>query len=81
MPRAIASDGSWGLVHFTNGQTAGIGFAGFNGTKSVYWLDPTNGTLTAASPSSHANSGSQSYTPSGNNAAGQNDMVLVIGPN
>jgi hypothetical protein len=75
-PRAQASDGSWGAVHVTDGTSTTIDFSGFNGTKTVKWFDPTNGSISTVG--THANSGTQAYTPSGNNAAGDSDMVLVL---
>jgi hypothetical protein len=75
-PRAVASDGSWGAVHVTDGSATTINFAPFNGTKNVKLLDPSNGSISTVG--THANSGTQSYTPSGANAAGDSDWVLVI---
>lgn len=75
-PRALASDGSWGAVHVTDGSATTLAFSGFAGTKTVKWFDPTNASLSTVG--THANSGTQSYTPSGNNAAGDADWVLVI---
>jgi hypothetical protein len=76
--RALASDGSWGAIYVADGSATTVSFSGFSGTKSVKWFDPTNGSTTAASPATHVNSGTQSYTPSGTNSAGNNDWVLVI---
>ena len=75
-PRALASDGSWGAVHVTDGSSTTLDFSGFNDTKTVKWFDPTNAAISTVG--THANSGTQAYTTTGNNAAGSNDWVLVV---
>ena len=42
------------------------------------WFDPTNNTYTTVSGSPFANSGTHTFTTSGNNSAGSPDWVLVL---
>jgi Putative collagen-binding domain of a collagenase len=48
------------------------------GSTTARWFDPTNGTFTSISGSPFANTGSHSFTPPGNNSAGDADWVLVL---
>jgi hypothetical protein len=45
--------------------------------SSARWFDPTNATYTEIA-TGLANSGTLSFTPPGNNSAGQRDWVLVL---
>jgi hypothetical protein len=46
------------------------------GTVTARWFDPTNGTY--SSIGSFSNTGTQAFTTTGNNAAGDADWVLIL---
>lgn len=80
---ACASDGSflfaYAPVNGVGTQTFTLDTRSLNGTKRCRWFDPTSSVYSAASPSTVSNGQSaQSFTTPGNNAAGDNDWVLVL---
>jgi hypothetical protein len=74
--RALASDGSWGAVYVVDGSSTTVNKALLSGSMRISWYDPTNGAY--LSLGTFANSGTQAFTPSGNNSRGGTDRVLVL---
>lgn len=72
----LANDGTWAMAYVPANRQITFDMSKFSKTVTASWIDPTNGAKTAIG--SHANSGSQAYTPSGNNAAGDGDWVIVF---
>ena len=56
--------------------TLNLGQMAAGDTTTARWYDPTNGTFTAIG--TYSDSGSQTFTPSTNNAGGNKDWVLVL---
>jgi hypothetical protein len=81
-PRAIAANGSWGVVYIYDGSTVTIDLSLFSGTVTARWYDPTNGTFSAVTGGpTFSNSGTHAFVASsevGNNAAGDSDWVLAL---
>ncbi len=80
---AMASDGSFGVAYIpTGGATRNItvNMAKFTTGNAVQarWFDPTNAVFTTVAGSPFANTGSRSFVPTGNNAAGDGDWVLLL---
>jgi len=75
---ASTPDGRLAVAYFTASLTARIDLAGFAGSVSVNWYDPTTGTSTPATGSPFSNAGSQDFAPPGSNAAGDRDWVLLL---
>jgi hypothetical protein len=73
---ALTSDGTMLFAYLPTVRKVTIDMSKFAGTVSASWFDPTNAASTAIG--SFANSGSQDFTPPGNNAAGDGDWVLVM---
>ena len=78
---AWATDGSLAIAYQ---PPTGAGTKSFTVDRSKFrasitarWFDPTNGTYTLIG-SGISNSGSQTFTTSGNNSAGDNDWVIVL---
>lgn len=74
-PQSIA------LIYIPNGGSITVALSGFSGSVTARWLDPTTGTLSAATGSPFAASGTHAFVASsekGNNAAGDPDWSLVL---
>jgi hypothetical protein len=59
-------------------QSITIDLSKFAATITAQWVDPTNGAKTTVSGSPFSNGGTQSFAPSGNNAAGDVDWALLL---
>ena len=55
-----------------------VDMADFAGPVNAEWIDPTNGSSETISGSPFTNSGSESFQPTHNNSAGDNDWVLLL---
>jgi hypothetical protein len=55
-----------------------VDLSGFSHVVSAYWVDPTSGTKTAIAGYPMANHGTVQLTPSGDNATGDADWVLLF---
>ncbi|MGB9403058.1 MAG: putative collagen-binding domain-containing protein, partial [Candidatus Acidiferrales bacterium] len=55
-----------------------INLANFSQPVTAAWYDPSSGTFSTIAGSPFSNSGSQVFTPSGNNSDGNTDWVLVL---
>jgi len=78
-PAAFAQDGSFALIYSPTVRTLTVNLGQLAGPRvDARWYDPTTGTSSAIAGSPFAASGSKTFTPSGNNAAGSGDWVLVL---
>jgi hypothetical protein len=73
---AVASDGSWGCAYLPAAATVTVDCTKLSGTFTAKWYDPTNDSYSTIG--THANTGTQNYTLSGNNSAGDPDRVLLL---
>jgi len=75
---ARTPDGKLGLAYLPSSRTVTVDLSQLSGSVSARWYDPTNGTYAAIDGSPFANTGSRQFTPPGDNAAGDDDWVLVL---
>lgn len=73
---ALTGDGSLLLAYLPTVRKVTIDMSKFSGTATASWFDPSNATTTAIG--SFANTGTQDFTPPGNNAGGDGDWVLLM---
>jgi hypothetical protein len=59
-------------------RTVTIDMAKLGSNIIARWYDPTSGTYTTTAGSPFSNVGSRSFTPPGNNSAGDADWVLLL---
>jgi Protein of unknown function (DUF4038)/Putative collagen-binding domain of a collagenase len=71
-------DGTLALAYFPqgSGNTLTLAMSTFAASVMARWLDPTNGSPTNIGTLS--NTGTHNFSPSGNNAGGDSDWVLVL---
>lgn len=77
---ALAADGSFGLVyHPDNTRSFTVNMGRFTAaTVRARWFDPSSGTYSTVAGSPFAASGSRTFRPTGLNASGARDWVLVL---
>lgn len=75
---ARAADGSRIVSYMPTRRTISVDMTKMAGTATAQWFDPSAGTYATISGSPFANSGTQDFTPDGNNAAGDGDWVLLL---
>jgi hypothetical protein len=75
---SLSTDGKLAIVYTPAVRALTFNMAKMTGTTTVRWYDPSSGAFTAVSGSPFANTGSQSFTPPGNNSTGSPDWVLVF---
>lgn len=73
---ARAGDGSLIAMYLPNGGSVTVALGQLAGAGTAYWHDPTTGAT--AGTANVSGSGSQTFTPPGNNSAGDNDWCLVL---
>lgn len=73
---ARASDGSLVMAYLPTVRRVTLDMTKLSGTATARWFDPTNASFTAIG--SFANTGTQNFTPPGNNHDGDGDWVLVV---
>lgn len=75
---AVTADGSLGLAYLPANASVTVAMTkmSHSGTVVARWFDPTNGAYTSIG--SFANTGTHTFTSSGNNAGGDPDFVLVL---
>jgi hypothetical protein len=73
---ALASDGSFLIAYLPTVRRVTVDLSKFSGTVTARWFDPSDAASTAIG--SFANSGTQNFTPPGNNEGGDGDWVLVM---
>ena len=76
---ARTGDGTLVLAYMPTPRTITVDLSRLAGSVTARWYDPTRGTYSASiAGSPFANTGTQQFTPSGNNADGEGDWVLVL---
>jgi hypothetical protein len=73
---AATPDGRLVLAYLPTIRTVTIDMSKLSGTASVSWFDPSDASLHAVG--SFGNSGTQDFTPPGDNHDGDGDWVLLI---
>jgi hypothetical protein len=76
---AATPDGTLVMAYMPNLRTFTVDMSKLSGQVTARWFDPTNDTFTGIG--SFANSGTQDFTPPGNNNAGDGDWVLLLEAN
>jgi len=75
---AETPDHTLALAYLPQGGTITVNLGRLAHLITARWFDPTNDRFAAISGSPFANSGSQQFTPPGDNSAGDTDWVLVL---
>ncbi len=75
---ARTPDGSLVLAYLPTVRTITVDLTKLSGTVTARWYDPTTGAYSTVAGSPFANTGTQAFTPTGNNSAGDGDWVLVL---
>lgn len=75
---AATADRRCALAFAAKGQSVSVDLAGLRGPVQARWFDPTSGEVKAIEGSPFPARGSREFTPSGPNAAGDADWVLVL---
>ncbi len=75
---AYALDGSLIATYLPTVRTITINMTKMGGSTTARWFDPSNGQYTTIAGSPFPNTGTRTFTPSGNNAAGDTDWVLLL---
>lgn len=66
------------IAYLPVGGTVTVDMTEFSTSVKAYWYDPTNGTYTPISGPPLANTGTQDFTQTANNSAGDADWVLIL---
>lgn len=76
---AKTATGNLCIVYVPNGGSVTVALSQLSGTLTTKWYDPTTTTAGVnAGAGSYPASGTQAFTVPGNNAAGDNDWLLVL---
>src|SRR5579862_6913876 len=75
---ALTPDGALGMAYMPTVRTVTIDMGRLGAAVQASWYDPSSGTFSTITGSPFPNTGSRSFTPSGPNAAGDGDWVLVL---
>ena len=75
---ALTPDGSLGMAYLPQGGTITVAMTKLQNAVTARWFDPGANTFTAIAGSPFSNTGTQNFTPPGNNSAGDPDWVLVL---
>jgi hypothetical protein len=78
---ARAADGSLVMAYMPTSRTVTVDMSKLSGPAIAHWYDPANSTYIPIAGSPFANSGSRTFTPSGNNSDGDGDWILVLETN
>ncbi len=73
---ASTADGTLAMAYLPDIRKVTIDMSKLSGQVSARWFDPSNAVFTAIG--SFANTGTQAFTPPGNNGDGDGDWVLVL---
>ena len=71
-------DGSLVMVYMPTRRTITVDMTKLTANVRARWFDPTNGMYTTVTGSPFPNAGIRTFTPTGNNAGGDPDWVLVL---
>ena len=75
---ARAGDGSLAIVYIPKARAVTIDLSRLGGPAKAQWFDPADGSLKPAQADALPNKGSHEFTPSGKNAGGDTDWVLLL---
>jgi hypothetical protein len=75
---ARTADGALVMVYLPTIRTVTVDMSKLNGPATAQWYDPSSGAYVAIAGSPLTNINMRSFTPPGNNSAGQGDWVLVL---
>lgn len=75
---ASTADGELAMVYLPTIRPVTVELSKLNGPVTAQWYDPSSGVYAAIPGSPFANVGSLDFTPTGNNADGDGDWVLVL---
>lgn len=75
---AATPDGALALAYLPDIRKVTIDMSKFSGPVTAQWFDPTNDTFAVIDGSPFPNTGTQRFTPSGPNSAGDEDWVLLL---
>ena len=78
---ARTADGSLVMAYMPTSRTLTVDMSKLSGPAVGHWYDPANGSYLTISGSPFANSGTRTFTPSGNNSDGDGDWILVLETN
>jgi hypothetical protein len=69
------------MAYMPTSRTLTVDMSKLSGPAVAHWYDPANSTYLPITGSPFANSGSRTFTPSGNNSDGDGDWILVLETN
>jgi hypothetical protein len=75
---ASTPDGTLAIAYMPTVRTITVNMATFSAAVTARWYDPSSGNYSSIAGSPFANSGTRTFTPSGNNADGDGGWVLVL---
>ncbi len=75
---ASATDGTLALAYVPTARTVTMNLASMSGSVTAQWYDPANGTYHPINGSPFSNTGTQNFTLSGTNSAGDPDWILML---
>ena len=75
---ALTPGGSLGMAYLPQGGTITVAMSKLQDLITARWFDPSANTFTTIAGSPFSNTGTQNFTPPGNNSAGDPDWVLVL---
>jgi hypothetical protein len=76
-----ATNGSTLIAYVPTQRTLSVDMTKLGGAAVAHWFDPAGGMYQLIAGSPFTNSGTQTFTPPGNNSAGDGDWVLVLETN
>lgn len=78
-PAARAADGSFAIIYTRDIRDLTVNIGALTGTRvQARWYDPTSGSYSTVSGSPFTRTGSRVFRPTGVNARGKSDWVLVL---
>jgi len=78
---ARTADGSLVMAYMPTSRTLTVDMSKLSGPAVAHWYDPANSTYLSIAGSPFANTGTRTFTPSGNNSDGDGDWILVLETN
>jgi hypothetical protein len=75
---ASTPDGRLAIAYMPTVRTITVNLAKFSGAVTARWYDPSSGNYSSIAGSPFSNTGTRTFTPSGNNADGDGGWVLVL---
>lgn len=75
---ALAADGSCGLVYVPSARTVTVNLSKMKSAVTASWFDPASAATNPVDGPAFENKGTRTFRPSGKNADGDSDWVLVL---